>query len=431
MLLSQTATYNLKAVLQETGIGADTLRAWERRYGLPKPQRTPGGHRLYSQRDIYLIKWLLARQAEGFSISRAVERWHELVASGEDPLADVRVPSVVGLSGPSTNLDSSREAWLASCFSFDEAGAEHALSQAFAFYPPEAVLADVILRGMQEVGDRWQHEHATVQQEHFASGLAMRRLDAVLAAAALPTRPGTIVLACPPAELHSLPLLYISVMLRRRGRNTVYLGADVPLEHMEETAKAVDAALVVMSSQRLTTAQALRDAAATLASRRIPVAYGGRVFNQIPEIRQQIPAIFLGEAVDGCMDRIDELLAGPIRVHRQREVPANLLANAYVSRRPQIEAALQRSAVGQADTAVDLAIANSYFGAALAAALEFGNVGYLAADTEWIHFLLNEPNLPFHGPREYFMAYAAAMREAMSSRGSEIAGQLEQYAQHI
>jgi hypothetical protein len=49
---------------------------------------------------------------------------------------------------------------------------------------------------------------------------------------------------------------------------------------------------------------------------------------------------------------------------------------------------------------------------------------------EWLHFLLTKPRLPFHGPREYFVAYAAALREVMGSRGSEVAEQLERYAEH-
>lgn len=57
-MVSTTPAFNLKVVLKETGIAADTLRAWERRYGLPMPQRSAGGHRLYSQRDIETIKWL-------------------------------------------------------------------------------------------------------------------------------------------------------------------------------------------------------------------------------------------------------------------------------------------------------------------------------------------------------------------------------------
>ena len=64
----------------------DTLRAWERRYGLPQPKRTAGGHRLYSQRDIDTLKWLVARQNEGMSISRAVELWNRLKEEGQDPL---------------------------------------------------------------------------------------------------------------------------------------------------------------------------------------------------------------------------------------------------------------------------------------------------------------------------------------------------------
>ena len=64
-MYSTTPAFNLKVVLKETGLAADTLRAWERRYGMPMPQRTPGGHRLYSERDIEVIKWLMARQSEG------------------------------------------------------------------------------------------------------------------------------------------------------------------------------------------------------------------------------------------------------------------------------------------------------------------------------------------------------------------------------
>src|SRR5512140_2703155 len=186
MPLSQAPTYNLKAVLQETGVGADTLRAWERRYGVPMPQRTAGGHRLYSQRDIHLIRWLVARQAEGMSISRAVKRWNDLVVSGEDPLAEPRVSIEGWPGGATTNLDGVREQWLAACLRFDEGSSEHLLSQAFAIYPAETVVAQIVLRGLREVGDRWQSGQASVQQEHFVSGLVMRRLDALIAAAPPP-----------------------------------------------------------------------------------------------------------------------------------------------------------------------------------------------------------------------------------------------------
>ena len=50
--ISKEPAFNLKVIIHETGIKADTLRAWERRYDLPQPARTAGGHRLYSSYDI-------------------------------------------------------------------------------------------------------------------------------------------------------------------------------------------------------------------------------------------------------------------------------------------------------------------------------------------------------------------------------------------
>lgn len=84
--INRSPAFNMKVVVQETGIKPDTLRAWERRYGLPDPQRTAGGHRLYSQYDIDLLKWLLARLDEGMSISHAVTMWRQLEVDGKDPL---------------------------------------------------------------------------------------------------------------------------------------------------------------------------------------------------------------------------------------------------------------------------------------------------------------------------------------------------------
>ena len=92
--ISQAPIYNLKAVLKETNLKPDVLRAWERRYELPAPQRTAGGHRLYSAYDIETVKWLRARQAEGLSISRAVDLWRDMVAAGRDPLAAYLPPAL-------------------------------------------------------------------------------------------------------------------------------------------------------------------------------------------------------------------------------------------------------------------------------------------------------------------------------------------------
>jgi MerR family transcriptional regulator, light-induced transcriptional regulator len=240
MTLSKNPAFNLKVVLQETNIAADTLRAWERRYGLPMPQRTAGGHRLYSQYDIETIKWLLTRQAEGLSISRAVDLWNEHNASGVDPLAgfspsaftSVQATPAIYIS-PDTNLDSLRAQWIAACMKFSEANSEQVLNQAFSMFPVESVCMEILQKGMVEIGSLWYENGASVQQEHFASGLAMRRLDSLLSASPAPTRNQTVLVGCPPNEWHTFTTLLLSLLLRRRGLNVIYLGANVPAEQFE------------------------------------------------------------------------------------------------------------------------------------------------------------------------------------------------------
>ena len=108
--------YNLKSVVRETGVKPDTLRAWERRYGLPQPARTEGGHRLYSQRDIDTIKWQLARQREGLRINQAVELWRSLEGADQDPLQSRPMSEVsFSLETMGQTMADLRQRWVSAC----------------------------------------------------------------------------------------------------------------------------------------------------------------------------------------------------------------------------------------------------------------------------------------------------------------------------
>src|SRR5438067_13738221 len=62
---SNNRHYTTLGVAQATGIPATTILAWERRYGLPQPERGPGGRRCYSEADVELVRAMRARTAEG------------------------------------------------------------------------------------------------------------------------------------------------------------------------------------------------------------------------------------------------------------------------------------------------------------------------------------------------------------------------------
>ena len=277
--LDEAPIFNLKAVVQETGLKPDTLRAWERRYGIPDPNRTSGGHRLYSHRDIETLKWMIARQDEGLSISRAVNLWQTLLQDGQDPLEMPQyldaVPTPILRFDLGESISELRASWVQTCLLFEEQQAEALLAQAFALYPLEAVCFEVLQKGLSEIGTGWYSGEVTVQQEHFASAMATRRLETLLAATPPPTRGGRILIGCAPSDDHTFSALLLSLLLRRMGFDVVYLGANIPDQQLEETIETIHPDLVVMVAQHLSSAAALLDIAAALSGAQVPLAIGG------------------------------------------------------------------------------------------------------------------------------------------------------------
>jgi DNA-binding transcriptional MerR regulator len=417
----QNPAYNLKVVLKETGIKADVLRAWERRYGLPMPQRTEGGHRLYSQRDIETIKWLVARQGEGLSISRAVELWRELESTSNDPLAesrqiDVSTPPVFPVSHSS--LESLRAEWVNACLAFNETAAEQALNQAFGLYSVEVVCTELLQRGLSDIGELWYRNQASVQQEHFASGLAMRRLDALLSAAPAPVRSETILAACPADEWHVFSLLVFSLFLRRRGWNVTYLGANVPLDRMSEAVDAIRPNLVILAAQQLNSAVSLQEMALILHKKSVQSAYGGRIFNRIPEIRAYIPGHFLGTSIEVAVQSVEMLIMNPVKPHYE-PVPEKYLSMLaeYRQKRASIENFVIETIHPEHEIKSYLGIANFHFGNALASVLSLGNPLYIAADMEWLRILLDQHQIPVSLLPHYLTLYAQSVQKMMGEKG--------------
>jgi len=424
-----TPTFNMKAVVQETGLKPDTLRAWERRYGLPEPGRSEGGHRLYSQRDIDTLKWLMHRQQEGMSISHAVELYHRLEAEGQDPLL-VRgqaIPTASGvtaspLSISGAKLSDFRREWVNACMDFDEIRAEQILAEAFALYPPEQVCFELLRAGLHEIGEGWYQGETTVQQEHFASELAIRRLEAMVAASPRPTRPGRILVACPAGEEHTFGPLLLSLILRRSGWGVTYLGANVPVDQLTDTLSEIKPNLVVLTAQLLISAANLRRTAAMLQEQNIPVAYGGRIFNLIPELRERIPGRFLGDELEEAPEVVEQIMLRPFVWPELLEVSAeyeDLLAQ-YLERRATIEAAVWTKLASRDFPFAQLQETNGYFSRNIIAALSLGQLDYLDMEIEWIKDLLLNRELELTLLPAYMRAYREAITENLDERSQPL-----------
>jgi len=414
-------TYNLKAVVQETGLKPDTLRAWERRYGIPEPDRTDGGHRLYSQHDINTLKWLLARQDEGLSISRAVALWHSLREEGQDPL---HVYPLTHSAAPPTYpaIDSGgaivelRRAWVEACLAFDERRAEAVLNQAFSYYAPETVCFELLQKALVEIGQGWYEGLVSVQQEHFTSALAMRRLDSLLAATPAPTRTGRILVGCPPGEIHTFSPLMVSFLLRRRGWDVLYLGADVPTNRLQATIERTQPDLVIFSAQLLETAASLLDIAYYLRDVNIPLGYSGYIFGAVPDLARRIPGHFLGQELSETPQMIENLI-----LHRlpapPHEPPSELLQQAWSHFRER--AGLIETHVWQAVDAhrsvEGMADANRRLTGNILAALKLGDLDYIGPNLQWLEGMIINNNMPPDVLCNFLAAYHAAAAQHLSA----------------
>jgi DNA-binding transcriptional MerR regulator len=224
---------------RRVGVSPELLRAWENRYGLLRPTRSPGGFRLYSTADEGRIARMRAYQNQGLSAAEAAR------LALQDGPEEYDAPRGVVLDGRplAVALDQ-----------FNEQGAHEAFDRALGALTVEALLRDLVIPYLRELGERWEAGTASVAQEHFASNFLRGRLLGLARGWGQGAGP-LAILACAPGELHDLPLIAFGLALRGQGWRIAYLGPDTPLGTLADTARTLEPELVVVSAttpQRLT-----------------------------------------------------------------------------------------------------------------------------------------------------------------------------------
>ncbi len=431
-MADNTPLYNLKAVINEVEINPVTLRAWERRYDLIKPKRSPGGHRLYSRQDIEMLKWLKERQAEGLSISSAVEMWKSQHQSEQDSLQLSTTP-VPEIGTGESILGVLRDRWLSACFLFDDQSANRILDEAFAVAAPEMIIREVIQKGLALVGERWYSGSVSVQQEHFTSAIALRRINTLMAAVPPPTRPGHILAACPPGEEHDFILLVISYLLRRRGWDVVYLGSNVPLIDLDTTIRMTTPLLILSSAQTLRTAASLKNLSEYIFTQNVPLAYGGGIFSQVPAVIQCVSGYYLGTDLMRIPLLVEHLVATNPPMPAAQALP--LQYTQTLSRFLENEAAViaHVSSVFHSENIKpsQLEIANLSLSQFIASALTLGDITLLDYTNAELDHLLQSYGLTATSLSQYYAAYHQAVERYLGEDGDIILNWLAKYEVYI
>jgi MerR family transcriptional regulator, light-induced transcriptional regulator len=244
------------------GVSDYVLRAWESRYGLLQPVRSAGGFRLYSQADEARIRRMQAYLAEGLSAAEAAR-----AALGDGLSTHPRLPA-----GPAAGSESFAELRRA-LDAFDEPAAQAVLDRLMAELSLPAVLRDVVLPYLADLGERWQRGTASIAAEHFASNLIRGRLAGLARGWGGGHGPQAL-LACPPGELHDMALMIFGIVLNRNGWRIGYLGPSTPVEELRRAVGTSRPDLVVLAATVPGVLEPLQPELTTLA-RHAPLALAG------------------------------------------------------------------------------------------------------------------------------------------------------------
>ena len=303
------AIFNIGAVTRMTGIPVTTLHAWERRYGFPQsPARTQGGHRLYSEKDVTLLRCVKAQIDQGITARQAVIAVHKLDLEGHlptgNPLETAR--PVYPLPASPAGHTQLAEA----LYQHDLARADQLMGEMLAFYSPEEITLNIIGPVLAEMGEAWAEGHISVTDEHLASNYLRQRLLMWLVTGPPARQTQPIVLACAPGEWHEGSLLMLGVLLRRRGWPVAYLGQDMPLAELAGFVEQIKPGAVVLVGMLAESGRLLADWPHWIKQTdgRPLVAFAGRAFVLQPELQAQVQGLYLGDSVQAGLARLEERL---------------------------------------------------------------------------------------------------------------------------
>lgn len=233
----------MRVVTRRTGLSADLLRAWERRYEVVKPSRSPGGRRLYSDADIERLRLLYRATLAGRNIGQVAELSAQALAALVLQDAEEDAPAArasEGAQGSQLIAPASTADYLSDCVRaverLDAAGLDATVRRAALALPLNALLDALVVSLLERVGTRWREGTLRPVHGHLASAVLRRLLDRVIESASSPLATSSLVVVTPAGQIHEFGALLVAATAAVEGWRVTYLGADLPAEDITEAA---------------------------------------------------------------------------------------------------------------------------------------------------------------------------------------------------
>jgi methanogenic corrinoid protein MtbC1 len=273
------------------------LRTWERRYGIPSPDRSATGRRLYSEDDLQVIRRMTALVEAGVPAAQAAD-----AARAEEP---VELPAA-----PAAPPHAAVDALVAAAGRFDESAVGPALAAAVEELGWAGALEVVIFPALRATGREWERGRLTPAHEHFLAELIRSRIAAAVAGTPEPAAEApTVLLACPEDERHDIGLAGLWLLLRRAGIRVCYLGADVPTEDLVTATDRLQPMAVCLAATASAALPMLGIAARAIIASRLPVQLfvGGAAIDAVSSVLE-VPGVRLPPVMGDAVALVGERL---------------------------------------------------------------------------------------------------------------------------
>ena len=233
---------------RRVGVSTELLRAWERRYQLLQPARSPKGYRLYTTQDELRVRAMQDQLARGLSAAEAA-RVARRAAPSDDAYPSPGAPTAE-LEPTAEESDTAMRLYRVlerALDTYDESDAQHVVDTMLRELSLTTVLRDIVMPYLAELGRRWESGTIDVAQEHFASNLIRGRLAGLALGWGQGVGPRAVI-ACPKGELHDLPLMVFGIVLNRCGWRVTFLGNNTPVSDLDSAVRHLQPQVVVLAA---------------------------------------------------------------------------------------------------------------------------------------------------------------------------------------
>ncbi|WP_043531561.1 MerR family transcriptional regulator [Litchfieldella xinjiangensis] len=288
--------YPIREVSRLTGVNSVTLRAWERRYGLIRPQRTPKGHRLYASDDITRIERILQWLNRGVPVSQV----RELL---DQPQATETPDPVAG------DWTSQRQQLVTAVESIDLARLDALFNQSMALYPVDTCISELLTPMVTQLEEHWDDQLGALLQRRTLESFLRTRIGIRLYHANLTRRGPTVLVAPLPEEQGALWGMLIALSASHAGYAVHLFDTPMPFAELPLGVERLRADALLLCSGQAERADLIRRQLPRLAEQLdVPVGLCGPVARIREGDLEASQVALLGDDPSQAIVRLDPLI---------------------------------------------------------------------------------------------------------------------------